>query len=180
VPGLVAPYLQLVASKLGGSLETRYSMYSSEEYVISRQEAIENAIWYVRFGNDLVFYFLVFAIVYIAYITRKETQDKTAQNLFSFNLVILTFVNFGMQIPSFGGRFQVVFILFATLYVLLYFVEHENYRMNYLTWIGSFPMLVYAALQFRNASDTINAWILSPGFGLHYFVTPFSLSQLLF
>jgi hypothetical protein len=180
IPGLVAPYFQIIASKFGGSLETRYSMYSSEEYVMSRHEAVENAIWYVRFGHDLVFYFLIFAIAYIAFITRKEQQDKMFKNLFSFNLVILAFVNFGKQIPSFGGRFQVVFILFATLYVFLYFIKHENQHMNYLTWLGSFPMLVYVALQFRNASDTINAWLLSPGFGLHYFVTPFSLSELLF
>jgi hypothetical protein len=106
--------------------------------------------------------------------------ERSEKNLFSFLLLFLSFVNFGMPIPSFGERFQVLFLLFATFYVFFYTQKIQGYRMNLLTIIGLFPMLLYAAVEFRIGSEVINSWIFLPGFGLYLFVDGVPLGGLLF
>lgn len=180
LPQLLGPLFQLISLRLGGTLHSRYEMYSNEDYVAGRQESFEQSVWFVRLGNEMVYYYLIFALVVILVLTRNSQKERYEINLGSFLLFLISFVNFGKAIPSFGGRFQVAFTLFATLYVFLYFVKQNGNKINPLTWIGIFPLFLYAALQFRNASDTINAWIMAPGLGMPLFVPGISLADFLF
>jgi hypothetical protein len=107
-------------------------------------------------------------------------KEKAERNLFSFLLLFLSFVNFGIAIPSFGGRFQLVFFLFATLYVFLYFLKIPGNKVKMLSWFGLFPMLLYTIVEFRQVSIFINAWILTPGLGLPLLVPGLSIYDVLF
>jgi len=180
IPQFLTPFFQTISLRLGGGLQSRYEMYSNEEYVLGRQESFEQAIWFVKLSSDLLFYYLLFALIAIQIWHREKMNDSSERNLFSFILLFLAFVNFGKGIPSFGGRFQILFFLFTTFYLFLFFRKIEGTKVNVLTIIGLFPMLLYAALQFRNATDSISAWILTPGLGLPLFVPTISLANILF
>jgi len=181
LPQIFAPAFQLLSLKLGSGLQSRYENYSSEAYTAYRQENFEQAAWFLQMENTLIMYYLLLAIIVIQ--LNKHSyfmKEKAESNLFSFLLLFLSFVNFGKGIPSFGGRFQILFFLFATLYVFRYFLKLPGNKVNVLTWIGLFPMALYAVVEFRQVAVMINAWIFTPGLGLPLFVPSLSVADFLF
>jgi hypothetical protein len=180
LPKLFTPFFNSISIFLGGAFQQRYSMYSSEEYIIGRKMSFEQLSWFMKITYDLVFYYILLAIIFIQLKYGYLMKEKTNKNLLSFMLLFLSFVNFGKEIPSFGERFQIIFVLFGTLYVFLYFLKMPGNNINLLTLAGLFPMLLYTAVVFRQGSDSINAWIIAPVFGLPFFVPALSLADLLF
>lgn len=180
LPQFMTQYFSLISLKLGGSLQNRYEMYSDSSYVAGVQESAADLSWFMKIGSDLVFYYLLLVIIVARLKSRSLDRDKAAENLFSFLLLFLAFVNFGMEIPSLGVRFRMVFFIFATLYIFMYLVRFPGKKINVLTLIGLFPMLLHTAIAFRQGSDSINAWILSPFLGLPLITPGVSVASLLF
>jgi hypothetical protein len=180
LPSLITPVFQSISLFLGGGLQGRFENYSNENYIIYRQEDLEQAAWFLQIGNNLVLYYLLLALIVIQIKSGYLMKEKAERNLFSFLLLFLSFVNFGKAIPSFGSRFQLVFFLFATLYVILYSVKLKGKGINLLTIFGLFPMILFTAVTFRQVSVTINAWILTPGLGFPLLTPVLSISDLLF
>lgn len=177
---IIAPYFNVISTRLGGALQSRYESYSSDEYILIRQEIAEQASWFLQLGNNLVFYYLLLAIVVIQLQYRDQMREKAEKNLFSFLLLFLAFVNFGKDIPSFGERFRILFFLFATLYVFMYFLKRPGNKINLLSFIGLFPMVLYTIIVFRQGCENINTWILTPGFGLPWLLPGLSIAEILF
>jgi hypothetical protein len=180
LPKLFSPFFQLISLKLGGGLQKRYEGYSSEGYVIGSQEALAQSSWFMRIGYDLLFYYLVLALIFIKIRPGYFMKEKNERNLFSFLLLFLSFVNFGKAIPALGGRFQILFFLMATFCIFLYFTKLPSDKVSVLTWVGLFPMLLYTAIVFRMGSETISAWIITPGFGLPLLFPGLSIADFLF
>lgn len=180
LPKLISPFLQSLFGLVGGGLKARVEMYSNEAVILGRLESVENVAWFMRIGENLVLYYLIFAIIIIQIKERHFEKNQEEKNLYSFLLLYLTFVNFGKEIPSFGGRFQVIFFMFATLYIFLYYMKMPKNKVNLLTMIGLFPMLLYSAIAFRQGADSFNAWLCTPGLGITLFVPGVSLAELLF
>ena len=180
VPQIIAPLLQAISLRLGGAYQRRYQNYGSEGYIQELQQSAEQDAWFLKIGGDLVFYYLIIAIIVIQALYGSLMKKKDERNLFSFLLLFLAFVNFGMPIPSFGGRFQVLFFLFATLYLFLFFAKISGNKLHVLTLIGLFPMLLYSLINFRMGSESVSAWILTPGLGLPLLAPVLSLSEVLF
>jgi hypothetical protein len=180
LPGVLTTFFDSISWRFTGAFQHRYSGYTGEEYLLQQQELWQNAHWWLPLSKDLIFYYLVFAMVIIFLTQRELMKLKSEKNLFSFLLLFLSFVNFGKAIPNFGDRFQIVFILFATLYVFFYFLKLPGNRINIITLVGLLPMALYAAVVFRQGSDSINAWILTPGLGLPLLTPGLSIADLLF
>lgn len=178
-PQLISPLFSAISLRLGGALQSRFDSYTSENYMLFRQGDMAEASWFLQIGNNLVFYYLLFALVVIQVEFRHLMNSKEEKNLFSFLLLFLALVNFGRSIPSFGGRFQIVFFLFATLYVYLFSIKISGNKLNITTIVGLFPMLLYAVVALRQASEFINAWLFAPGFGLPLLVPGLPLIDLL-
>jgi hypothetical protein len=176
----MTPYFQVIAFRMGGAIQNRYEMYAGTDYGTTIQETAAEAAWFLKIGYDLVMYYLLLALIIVRYKSKSLFKEKAEENLFSFLLLFLAFVNFGMGIPSFGGRFLIVFFMFATLYVFLYSVRLSEEKISILSLIGLFPMVLYTAIVFRQGSDSLNAWIFAPGFGLPLLVPGLSVSSLLF
>jgi len=179
-PRLMLPVFQFAALRLGGGFQTRFEEYTGENYVLARQESLQDAAWFIRLGPELVFYFVLIAIIIIQLWDREKVQDRNMKNLFSFTLLFLAFRNFGITIPSFGSRFTTIFFLFATMYIFLYMVKLKVNKLHLLTWVGLFPMLLLAAINFRLGSPSINVWLFSPGFGVPLLAPSISLAELFF
>ncbi len=180
IPQLLAPVFESIALELGGPIQSRYEGYSSEGYILGIQESRGQASWFLPLSNILLFYYLIFLIGIIKFIYGNLMNGKDERNLFSFMLLFLSLVNFGKVIPTFGGRFQVVFYLFASLYVFLYYLKMPGNRINLLALFGLLPIALYIAIIFRVGSGTINAWIFSPLLGSPLLASGLSLADLLF
>ena len=181
IPYLIAPVMTAVSLQMGGVFQERYDMYSDEDYAAGVQASMQEASWFMKIGSNLVLYYLLFAITVVKTNYGHLMNGKGESNLFSFSLLVLTFVNIGKTVPSLGARFQLVFFLFATMYVFLFFTKRPGgQKISYLTLIGLFPLLLNSAIVFRQGSDTMNAWIFAPGFGTPLFVEGLSLAHVLF
>lgn len=180
VPQLASPLFAKLALRAGGGFQQRYSGYASEGYISAVQEGAAQSAWFMRIANDLVFYYLIVAIIIIQVKYKSFMKGKEEKALFSFLTLFLAFVNFGMPIPSFGGRFMLVFFLFATTYLLLFFARLPRERLSLLVILGAFPMLLYSLVNFRIGSEHISAWILTPGFGAPLLAPVLSLTEVLF
>ena len=181
LPNLMSPVFSSVAVFLGGPFQSRYESYSNETYILNIQEWYSHeASWFVGLSENMIFFFFIFLIIYIKIFSKDFMNERSEKNLFSFILLFLSFINFAQTIPTLGGRFRDIFYLFTTLYVFMYFLKVPSKNMNYLTIIGLFPMALYAMIKFRIGSETINAWIFTPGIGLPFMVPELSLANLLF
>lgn len=180
LPNLLTSIFQGFALRLGGAFESRFDMYTDELYVRRVQESLNETDWFLVIGQDLVLYYLLLAMIILHFRARNYEIDKQEKNLYGFSLLFLSFVNFGKVIPSFGIRFQVVFFLFSTTYICLTFLKTEQKKFSLITLLGIFPMLLYAAIVFRQGADSINAWIFAPGFGLPFFLQDISFADLFF
>lgn len=180
LPRLILPLLGNISARLGGAFLLRYEGYSSEGFILSQNELLEESSWFLQVGVNLLFYFMLLAIIWIQISTAGKEKERPEKNLYSFLLLFLAFVNFGMPIPSFGGRFIVVFFLFATLYIFNYFSQIQTTRINFLTLLGLVPMGIYVATVFRISSESINPWIFTPIFGSPWLAPVISVADLLF
>jgi hypothetical protein len=180
LPRILAPVFQMISIRFGGGLQARYETYSNEGYVISQQEMYKQAAWFLNLSNELIFYYLIFAIIIVKIRYGNLMRGKVESNLFSFLLLLLAFVNFGKAIPSLGERFLIVFLLFATLYMFLFSIKLSIKGLNLITIIGLFPMLLHIAVAFRQGAECINAWLFTPLLGLPLFVPNISLFDFLF
>jgi hypothetical protein len=180
VPYLITPFLQAISLRLGGAVQNRFQGYSSEGYITEQMESLGNTVWFVKIAGNVVFYYLILVIIIIQMRFGSLMKKKDERNLFSFLLLFLAFVNFGKPIPSFGERFQVIFYLFATLYIFLYFLKLPGKKIYFITLVGLFPILLYSLINFRLGSESISAWLLSPGLGLPWFTPVLSLSDMIF
>ncbi|WP_430809877.1 MULTISPECIES: EpsG family protein [unclassified Carboxylicivirga] len=183
VPHFFAPVFETISMSLGGVIQSRYEGYSSEGYIMGMQDNAQTASWFVFLSDDLVFYFLLICIslIRLGYQFQPGIQKREDANLFSFLLVFLSFVNFGKVIPTFGGRYQTVFYLFATVYVFLGSVKRKTgAKINWIILFGLFPMLLYSLMHFRIGSETISAWLFTPLVGSPLIASGLSLAEVLF
>ncbi|MCW3804148.1 EpsG family protein [Plebeiibacterium marinum] len=180
LPGLLSPLFSLLSVKFGGSVQERYSGYSNESYMEAVIAAKENASWFMKVMNEYMFYFLILGIIFVFVISLKMQKTKGESNLFSFLLLLVSFVNFGSAIPTFGGRYRYVFYLFASFFILLFFNKTEGRKIHPINMVGLLPILVFVMVQFRIGTGSINAWMLCPVFGLPLFIGDLSLSSVLF
>jgi len=180
LPQIISPFLQRLSLRLGGALQTRFEGYTNEGFISEKLERLEQKTWFVKIGNDLVFYYLVFAVIIMQILTRNKIRDEREKSLYSFLLLFISFVNFAAFIPTLGGRFKLVFFLFATTYLFILFLHMKRSRVSVITIVGLFPMLLYAAVAFRTGATNMNAWIFTPGLGVPLLMPAVSVAHLLF
>lgn len=162
VPDLISPYLSQFADILGGGLEGRILGYTNVRYKTAVLNAWDETRWFMQWSGNLVLYYLFFAILFLKLKYLKIVYADELKNLFSFMLFFLSFVNFARPIPSFGGRFQSVFFLFAVLYIFIVFTKIQKRNWHVVTLIGLLPMALSAAIAFRIGTETLNFILFAP------------------
>jgi hypothetical protein len=180
LPQLLAPFFQSLSQTLGGGIQNRFESYTSEGYLLKVQESYVGASWFLTLSKSLVFYFFLITLAIIQIRFGKWMKEKEEKNLFSFLLLFLAFVNFGSVVPTLGGRYQVLFLMFAAFYCFLFYLKLPSNKINLLVLIGLFPMALNVALTFRIGTESVNAWLFTPVFGLPIFFQGLSLAQFLF
>ena len=181
IPNAILPLFQTISSSLGAAFQSRYSMYTDEQNLLARASIVEDADLIFKITHKFVLYYLL-AVILIMQVNKKIRNDQTRgeKNLYSFVLLFLTFINFGMVIPSLGQRFQIIFFLFATTYVFLLIQKLPVKRINILSIIAIIPILLYSTIIIRQGTESISAWIFTPIFGVPWIAPSLSLADLLF
>ena len=145
LPDLLKSYILQYSSFFGQGIEARTELYYNLDADLHLGS---DTSWYVRLRiiSMLIFCYLVLFITRI----KKNTihySEKT-NYLFLFSLLILSFVNFTMEIPHFGYRFQFVFLMFAFFYVYRVYTENSETTFISNLVLISFPfsilMIVYS------------------------------------
>lgn len=180
IPHIINPMLEFSATLFGGGIEARVEGYTSESHSLVFQDYLAQNSWFLTLSHDMIWYFFMFAIVVIRIFKRDSVRGKLEENWYSFLLLLFTLVNLGRSIPDFGMRMQNIFILFASVYLFLYFKNLSERRIRFLTVLGLFPLLLYTLIQFRIGADGMNAWLFTPGFGLPLLDPGLSLAEVLF
>ncbi len=180
LPGLLGPFIVRYAPLLGEGIQSSLAGYSSEGFIATTQEMREQSTWFMRLSQDFVMYYLCASVIIIRLLWGQMERPSIEKNLFSFCLLFFAFVNFGKVIPTFGNRFQLVFFLFATLYLFVYYIRRPEKNINLLVWFGLFPMILYVVIVLRQGAYTTSAWLISPFLGAPLIATDFSFYDLLF
>lgn len=180
IPHVVYPFLEYTGSIFGGGIQARVAGYSGESHSLVFQDYLASTSWFLRLNNELIWYFFLFAVIVIRVFYRNSVRGKLEENWYSFLLLIFTLVNLGRSIPDFGLRMQTVFILFASVYVFLFYKNLGEKKLKLLTYLALVPLLLYTFIQFRIGADSMNAWLFAPGFGLPLLDPAMSLAEVFF
>lgn len=174
------PLLEWITGVAGSGIASRVQGYTGESHSETYQEWFESTAWFIRLNNDMIWYFFIAAIILIRVFKKSVMKGKFEENWYSFLLLLFTMVNFGRSLPDFGRRMQSIFILFATVYVFLYFRNLGEQKLKFITIAGVFPLLLFTFIEFRGAAESINAWLFAPGFGMPLLDSARSLAEVLF
>ena len=121
LPDSIKSYIFQFSGFFGSAVEARTDLYYN---LTSELNYGADTVWFVRYRIILMLIFCYAAMLIINF-KKKELKFSIATvDLFLFALLILSFVNFTMNIPHLGYRFQFVFLMFAFFYV--YKVYSEN------------------------------------------------------
>jgi hypothetical protein len=172
--------LEFVIEITGAGIASRVEGYTSESHSETYQEWFESTSWFIQLNHDMIWYFFIAAIVLIRITNRGIMQGKLEKNWYGFLLLLFTLANFGRSIPDFGMRMQTLFLLFASVYLFLYFKNLSTKKLNYITVIGAFPLLLYTLIRFREAADSMSAYLMAPGFGMPLLNPGLALTEVLF
>lgn len=180
VSQFLGPVLEFLALFFGGGIGARVEGYTSESHALVYQEWLASNSWFLILGQNLIWYFFIFAIVAIRVFRWDYMRGKLEENWYNFLLLLFTLVNLGHSIPDFGMRMQNIFILFASVYVFFYFKNLGEKKLKLLSYLSLFPLVLYLVIQFRMGMDSMNAWLFAPGFGIPLLDPGLSLTELLF
>lgn len=135
---------------LGAGIEKRASGYASDEYLERRIEGLTNVNWYVIWRYKLFNWFITFGIVYLYFTRRKLRFDEFQETLLAFIFLYASYINFVIDIPSFGGRqrwFLWIIVLFALYRAVS--LNYHLFKVRIIGYIAILPILLYSLVEIR-------------------------------
>ena len=162
-------FLQFIASTSLSQIETnsfvgvqeRVSIYNNEDEVVFRQEISQDLAWYVKYPREIIWIYLSLGIFFGRKMYRSSSKDLWLETLYSFCLLLFALANSFLKIPS-GGRFRIIFFMFATLYLIVLFAKVNPKGLSRLTLVGLLPMVLYFMVEFRRGLDALNIGLAAP------------------
>ena len=139
---------------VGQGIQDKIAGYSREDYIKMRNANLEGRNWYARLRIPILQYTFYVILFVIAFVKRNYyKQDQVQQNLASFLILFLSFVNFGFAFDSLGRRFLLIWFVFASIYIFRFF-QLNNYKFySTYTIVFAFPILLWILVQLRVALD---------------------------
>ncbi len=140
-------------AKVSDAAEQRAATYTNLEVAEQRLQRLNETAWFIRLRGDLLHYYLVGAMA-ILYLRRKRYYWDTQQKyLLSFLMLYLSFVNFVINVPSFGGRMRFVFWVMCAYFMYRFYQLNDTKRINVIKWLGFIPIFLWIAVEFRIYCD---------------------------
>ena len=154
-------YLNEIDTSTFVGVQERVSIYNNVDEVLFRQEVYQDAVWFIAYPKEILWFYLCLGIYYARKRLRFVSNEILLEKFYSLCLFLFAFANLLSKIPS-GGRFKTVFLMFATLYLIILFARAQLKGLSELTLIGLVPMLVYFVVEVRRCFDLLNITLAGP------------------
>ena len=154
------------------ALVNKYCYYLNENYILQVNEGGSGYIWVKRLFELLARISVNGVILMFVYKFKAHIRNTNCQRMYVFLLILMTFVNFTMIIPSLGSRFMILSLPFIA-YIWLVCFYYQRYN-KYLYALGGM-FLLHFALPFKIYSFPCvqyYGWVLEPCF---FYASPFYL-----
>lgn len=159
---LFTSFLEQNLSFLGDSAQSKYSGYTGEGYVETREQLVESWNWYIRFNVFSTYYFCLISILLSRLKIFKLYFDKTADRLFFFAIIMLVHsILSGSVLEVVSNRYNMMFLLSSLVYI--FYITSLNFNnqliklMNYVY----IPILVINILiKFRGDLYTVSPMLI--------------------
>jgi len=137
-------FIQSLTDKLPPFLANMALSYTDPEYVELRRSVGSGFSWLAEIFNFLVRFYMNFMVYLFIRNSEMINNNPKTQNLFSFLLVWMTFVNFTMPVPSLGGRFMTL------SYPLIAYIWLVNFKgKKYTKILYAMPFVFSASIFFQ-------------------------------
>jgi hypothetical protein len=157
---LTLPFLEQNIGFLSEGFQERIGAYTAERYMTTVREGVEQRILILKYTPVVVKFFFLTMLLYLKYTQRSS--DRAQENLFSYSMVVLAFVNFGQGIYSLGSRFAILFFLLAALYGIRHFAINRHKQLHWLSVIGIFVLGFNVLIAVRYGLEYTNVSLFSP------------------
>lgn len=136
VSNLSVDLARSIIDRLPGTIGRLAAAYTDEDYIQKRASSGSGFFWVTQtFAFMVKVYMNVLVFLFIKNINQVSSNPKS-KKLFSFLLIWMTFVNFTMPIPSFGGRFM------AMAYPIIAYIWLVNfYNVKYTKVLYAMPFI---------------------------------------
>ena len=148
IPNLLHNFILQFSSELEGGISNRANIYTkidgSSENINSQIELV----WFVKYRFTTILYYSYFAIIVILFKFNQLRTNIFSNKLLYFTLLIISVSNFTiLVIPVFGGRYQVIYLMFFMGYLYhLYSLNKNSIIVKYLAYgtiLASLFQIVY-------------------------------------
>lgn len=112
--------------------------YTDPEYITERNASGTGFSWVEDLFNILVKLYINLMVFLFIKNSKLILNNSNTSNLYSFLLVLMSFVNFTMPIPSVGGRF---IMLSYPLISYIWLVNFKGYKYKIFLYIAPFIFL---------------------------------------
>jgi hypothetical protein len=169
------------AALLGKASENKINAYTGEQNIKNVSEQATQSAGFIKIIGNSIRYFIFLTLLMVFIKTRGNFKTEITGNFYSFSLLLLSFANISSLLPS-GGRFFLVFNIFAFSTMLLYYVyESSDNRLSFLNHIGIPIVALQVIFAFRLFSDSASAYLMGPSFLMPFaFDENISLESILF
>ncbi len=168
LPHLLQSYIIQFSGFFGGAIEAKTELYNN---LVSELNYGSDTAWYVRFRIILMLAFSYLTLLITRIKKKNLNYSGKLNNLFFFSLIILSFVNFTINVPHFGYRFQFVFLMFAFFYLYKVYTENSGSllisRLVLLSLPFSLLMIAYGLRSTLYLTPLSLYYINLPGIFMH-------------
>lgn len=154
-------YLSQIDTNSFSGIQERVSLYNNEDEIEFRQEVYQEVAWYVKYPRTMVWIYLALGLYFTRKKLRSVSKEALLEKLYSFCLLLFALANSFLKIPS-GGRFQTIFFMFATVYLIILLAKARPKGLSIITIIGSVPMLLFFVVELRRCFDLLNIALAAP------------------
>lgn len=139
--------------------------YYTDEFYVNKLNSEGTGLWWIdKFFNILRKSYINILVIILILNRNKISLEKNDTRLYRFLLVLVTFANFGMSIPSLGNRF---IILSYSIIAFLWLTFFKGQKYNWAIYI--FPIAFFMSIYHQ-----FNLYNLVTD-GLFYISSPFIL-----
>ncbi|MEI7707626.1 MAG: EpsG family protein [Chlorobium sp.] len=160
-PEFIFNNINKILSYFSLGISSHVSSYVNDDYVQYVKESKNSLRFELQFIGYALYWYFIIATIYYLRLARNIKQSKSLRRLYSFIIFLLSFVNFFSVIPS-GGRFKILFYLFANTYLSIINSGILSRRLFLINYIGVLIFILNFIIVLRQGSESLNIILFFP------------------
>ena len=155
-------FIQSGMGFLGDAYEAKLLEYTSDAYILSREDHVLRWNWYLQFDRYSTYIFSIIAVLLTKIIKGRLTFDRIANRLFTFAVLITTAsIISGAMVDSISNRYFLLANFFSLSY--LFYLSTINQKSKLLINLSRIYIpifILHALIIFRGDLYTVSPYLL--------------------